>query len=186
MSALEPKYLWLDLETTGLDPSKDHILEIYALRAPFKGPTDRFDPIIEATIRVPEHVVLSDFIRDMHTESRLLEDCEPDREFSMSGNPIYRNITEVEDVLLERTSPHELYHLAGNSVHFDLGFIREHMPRFVKRCSHRCFDVTAIRLFCESTGMRPPAAKKAHRARADVEESIELAMHCERWVRRGA
>ena len=72
--------------------------------------------------------------------------------------------------------------LAGRTVHFDLGFIRHHMPRLAARLSHRVYDVSAICLFCESLGMPRLKKGEAHRASEDVLESVEHARRCAEWL----
>jgi hypothetical protein len=76
--------------------------------------------------------------------------------------------------------------LAGDSVHFDLGFVRYHMPTLAKRLSHRVYDVSAIKLFCRSLGMPKIERKEdpVHRAAGDVLRSIEHAKYCADWLAR--
>lgn len=72
--------------------------------------------------------------------------------------------------------------LAGSSVHFDLGFLRVHMPKLAKNLSHRCYDVSAVKLFCRSLGMPKPPPEEAHRALPDCEESLRHARLCADWL----
>jgi len=67
-------------------------------------------------------------------------------------------------------------------VHFDHGFLRVHMPKLAARFSHRHYDVSAVKLFCQSLGMPKPPKAEAHRAAADVRESIEHAKACADWL----
>ena len=96
-------------------------------------------------------------------------------------------IDHVEDELLkfipEVEDKDERATFAGSSVHFDLGFIRVHMPRLAKRLSHRVYCVSAVQLFCRSLGMaKPPKGPEPHRAAADVLASIERAKLCSDWL----
>lgn len=78
--------------------------------------------------------------------------------------------------------------LGGNTAHFDLGFLREKMPEFSKRLSHRVFDASGFYRQCLSVGMPElPKPVEAHRAKEDVERSIDLARVCAAWIlgRRG-
>ena len=73
--------------------------------------------------------------------------------------------------------------LAGNSVDFDRGFLRKHMPEFAKRLSHRVSDASSYYRFCRDLGMpRRPKPENAHRAAVDVRESLELQRACAIWV----
>ena len=77
---------------------------------------------------------------------------------------------------------HGKFLLAGSSIHFDLGFLRVHMPKLAAKFSHRLFDVSAIKLFCESLGMPKLPKAEAHRAMVDVEESFAHYKACADWV----
>lgn len=162
--------VWLDLETTGLDPRSDAILEIAIRLSDSSGLSlDAFSQVVEFDGRN-----LSNFILDMHTKNGLLAEASPP---SLST-------TEVENYAiawLGRPAPHSLT-LAGSSVHFDLGFLAVHMPRLAAMFSHRLFDVSAIKLFCQRLGMSPLPKAEAHRAMADVEESYSHFIACVNFV----
>jgi oligoribonuclease len=171
--------IWMDLETTGLDPQKDRILEVAvaysSLELPFAFAKAPKAWVLGTKEAEEEH--FSPFIRDMHTKNRLLAECR-------------RSAWRVEDVeeMLLADVPHvedkeERPTLAGASVHFDLGFARVHMPRLAKRLSHRVLDTSAVRLFCFSMGMpRPVHIEGNHRAEDDVLESIDQLRACAHWL----
>lgn len=73
--------------------------------------------------------------------------------------------------------------LAGSSVHFDLGFLRTYMPRLSRQLSHRCYDVSAVKLFCRSLGMPKLPPEEAHRALPDIRESMRHAQLCASWCK---
>src|SRR6188474_130726 len=112
------KLLWIDLETTGLNPRTDRILEVCAYIAEFNRPLCA-DYLINVAIR-DDGEGLNDFVREMHSHNGLLAAC------SLAGLPL----AEVEAALIERlaadTEPDDKIMVAGNSVHFDLGFLRVH------------------------------------------------------------
>ncbi len=72
--------------------------------------------------------------------------------------------------------------LAGSSIHFDHAFLAVHMPRFAARLSHRHYDVSAIKLFCQSLGADKFPKAEAHRAKDDIAESIAHAKACAEWL----
>jgi len=164
------KLLWLDLETTGLDPRACSILEIVVMQADFATPFEA-EPRYHAIFR-HDGTGLSTFIRDMHTKNGLLAECEAS----------WLCVEEADEALSVLLLQPESSVLAGSSIHFDLGFLREHMPKFAKLLSHRLYDVSAIKLFCESLGMPKLPKAEAHRAQADVLESIDHAQRCAAWV----
>lgn len=174
------KLVWIDLETTGLSPERDHILEVAV------GITDLERPFEVTVVRafilaMPcAREELSPFILDMHTKNGLLADCALSR----------TTLADVEERLLqavpEVADREDRPTLAGSSVHFDLGFLRVKMPRLAARLSHRVYDVSAVKIFCRSLGMVKIPKAEAHRSDEDVRESIEHAKACARWLASGA
>jgi len=121
-------------------------------------------------------------VREMHTRSGLLDDVR------RSETSVHETEQAVLDLPLATDDPDARVVIAGSSVHFDLSFIRRHMPRLAAVLSYRCFDVSAVVLACRSLGMprdenEPPAA---HRARADLDGSIRRMRECVAWLGRGA
>jgi oligoribonuclease len=178
---VSPTLVWLDLETTGLDPRKDSILEVAVALARFESPFDvDFDGVIKGSwvLGFPRAawVDLSPFIVDMHTKNRLLEECAA----SSHG------VRGLEQMILSLLEPigtgKDAPVLAGSSVHFDHEFLKVHMPTLAARLSHRHYDVSAIKLFCQSLGMHSLPKAEAHRAEADIGESIAHARLCARWL----
>lgn len=178
------RLLWLDLETTGFDPRKDHILEVHARCAEEITEPFRTTTVSHACIQVPIGVqfkralgLLSPAVEKMHRDNNLWRDC------AKRG----RLIEEVDQDLSANLSymSESKWHLAGFSVHFDLGFIRERMPLTAALLSHQVYDVSAVKLFCLSLGMPSEMAKKdeaAHRASPDVSAAIHTAKRLARWL----
>jgi len=170
------KLLWLDLETTGLNPDEDEILEIAVYEADHMAPFE-IRPLYHAVLHIDADRLLSDFIRGMHTRNNLLMECYG------SYVSVQNAHAELLDLVPVETDRKLMPVLAGSSVHFDLGFLRSHMHELSTQFSHRLYDVSAVKLFCQSIGMPPLPKAEAHRAREDVLESIDHAQRCAAWVR---
>lgn len=164
---MKKTYVWLDLETTGLDPVRDAILEVGIVV------TDRNYNELAAY----ERAVANDSWRlqagkkvvDMHEKSGLA--AEVDKSVT--------NLAVVEYEIKELLAPfadHTLV-LSGNNVaSFDRQFLVNHLPRINKLFHHRHVDVSSLYEDYElATGIdaRKPNTG-GHRALADARGSIEL------------
>lgn len=172
MSAHE--FLWFDLETTGLNPQEDCILEMGGALVN-DGPggdfevVDTFDTVIQPSY-MPALANMDPFVVNMHTKLGLLAAVN-------AGEGV--SLADAEQFLCDLIPEGSKVVLAGHSVHFDLGFVRVHMPKFAARCSHRVFDVSTLKhaefAWGDSGHLLTPAGGPAHRALADVLESISSA-----------
>jgi oligoribonuclease len=166
--------VWFDCETTGLDPRVDQLLEIAVIltdgqlqeRAVFEKVL-HFDGLIG-----------DDWVRNQHTKSGLLEACH----YSDCGRSSAASQLSLflEKNGIERKSGV----LAGSSIHFDRGFIREHLPLFDADLHYRMVDVSSFnevakRFAPDLYATRPDIAKEeiAHRALPDIRHSISVLRH---------
>ncbi len=160
-----PHYLVLDIETTGLFPTKDHILEVGVIVV-----SQQLDYITEISWVVqhenPEFW-MSDLVRDMHTKNGLIEACKK------SDYPLGR----IEDLLIELIVPQfpEKPILLGSTIDFDKNFIAVDMPRFHEKLHYRKVDVTGPKLLIEGLTGKKFKKAEAHRSIPDCRESLEHA-----------
>ena len=91
---------------------------------------------------------LDPFVFDMHTKNGLLVDC------ARSSLTLAQIEDDLLDIVPEVEDKEERPILAGSTIHFDLGFVRAHWPRLAARLSHRCYDVSAIKLVAPSVLQR--------------------------------
>lgn len=169
-------YLPLDIETTGLDPFHDHILEVawsfldedlHPL-APVESRVVTIRPEVQAILRAADPVVL-----DMHTKTGLLKELD-------EPGTLMRH--DVEDLILKDIQNHaekdSQIILFGMGPHFDHEFIRNWMPRLNSKLHYRHYDVRTLTAFFDSLGVEHGVFNPGkHRAAADVTESILIAQN---------
>lgn len=174
---------WIDLETTGLDCSKDKILEVACIVT-----DDTFDEVarFHAVTDSAGRVCLSDLntkVVEMHTKNGLLAE-------SIAVGNNWHNTTGVvlsklatfilDNAVVQAKDPEENIYpiLAGSTVSFDRSFL----PAMVTGWLHyRSLDVTSLnetakRCWPEVHEGRPQG-RKLHRAMPDIEDSIALARY---------
>jgi oligoribonuclease len=167
---------WIDLEMTGLDPTRHAIVEIASLVTDDdlnlieEGP----DLVVHAT---PDDLAqMDDVVRAMHTRSGLLTDIEASTLTVAEAGE--RTLTFFKQHIHQpRTVP-----LAGNSIGTDRRFLAALMPEVEDFLHYRSVDVSTIKELCRR--WRPdvyraaPTKKGGHRALQDILESVaELAYY---------
>jgi oligoribonuclease len=165
---MAPRFVWLDLEMTGLDPRTCAIVEIGVI---ITGPDMVPIAEIEHAVWQPDEVLarMEPFVRDMHTKNGLLERVRASRV----------SLREAERNVLELVSKHCAFRegvLAGNSIHVDRRFLIEHMPLLEGYLHYRQLDVSSLKVltrawFPESREFKKES--KSHTALADLRDSLE-------------
>lgn len=179
------KYLFLDLETTGLDPQYCPILECAAVVVDFElVALEEFEMVLHFD-RAEAVCEIDPFVVDMHTNNGLWSACE--------------HITDDIDTLVcALDGAIDRYEwddgkpiLAGSTIHFDRSFLQVHAPRIVARLHYRIHDVSTLKAMCVDMGRETwPKESTPHRALPDVLYSLtqarqireEIANHAE-WTR---
>lgn len=170
--------LWLDLETTGLDPREDHILEI-AWTLTYSDLTS-MTPYGILSTAVKTDIALfdaraNDYVREMHTKTGLIERIQG--EDAITRSMAERDLIGVLEKALAVVD--EPIYLAGASVHFDLAFLKFWMPALAKMLSHRVYDTSTLKAFFGDFVAIPTelANPNQHSAASDVEEVLAVARH---------
>jgi oligoribonuclease (3'-5' exoribonuclease) len=175
---MKHQFLWLDLETTGFDPATGRILE-WAVVLCEDGPDNDFAVVEQYSSPVHWDVdelvgLYDDVVLRMHTDSGLWHEVEQcDITLAESETALVEIVDDLLGAKPGSRAPAKI-RLAGRLVHFDLAWLRVHMPELAKRLSHQGFDVStliaAADLWCP--GWRLAYKPPAHRALPDVLSSI--------------
>jgi oligoribonuclease len=165
---------------TGLDLGKDKLIEVAALvtDADLNVLGDGVDLVIHADDAALD--AMPPVVRDMHAKSGLTEEV---RQSTIT-------MAEAEDAVLAyikefvpnpRTAP-----LCGNSIATDRGFLARDMRALDDFLHYRMIDVSSIKELCRRWYPRvyfgQPAKGLAHRALADIRESIRELEYYRRTV----
>src|SRR5947199_2035166 len=161
----------MDLEMTGLDPSRHVIVEIATLVT-----DDELDVVgdgLDIVVRQPPEALeqMDDVVRRMHSSSGLLDAiAHSDVSLEEAGE---RTLALIKERVPEpRTVP-----LCGNSIGTDRRFLAAYLPDIDTHLHYRCIDVSSVKELCRRwyPGALAAAPEKAggHRAMDDIRESIE-------------
>lgn len=156
--------IWVDIETTGLNPSEDEILEICCVI------TDK-DLNIKASSKslvISTNIYhMNDWCMEMHSKNGLIKDV-------LKSN---LKIKDAEAELLKfiqswsnyKTSP-----MCGSSVHFDRSFLKVHMPLIEDYFSYRNIDVSSFKeIIYRWYDVSYSKSEDNHRAESDIIQSIK-------------
>lgn len=161
-------YLWLDLETEGLE-DHDDILEVaWRLSGTNLSVTESGEDLIDGT-----YVSCAPEVAAMHAKSGLLE--------AYAEGPRVP-LREAESGILEAIREHAkdgVIQLAGSGVHFDRRFLEVYMPHLYAALHYRLMDVSVVERFLTDIcglelDLQPE--QKAHRAADDIDEHLDRAI----------
>jgi oligoribonuclease len=168
--------VWIDCEMTGLDLTRDKLIEVAVLVT--DSELNVLDPGLDLVISADDADLdaMVDVVTEMHAKSGLTE----------AVRAATLTVAEAEQQLLayvkrfvpeRRTAP-----LCGNSIGTDRGFLARDMPELDDHLHYRMIDVSSIKELARRWFPRvyfaQPQKGLAHRALADIIESVrELAYY---------
>jgi oligoribonuclease len=170
MIEISEHLVWIDCEMTGLNTEVDCLVEVAVVIT--NSELEVLDAGLDLVIKpTPEGLAnMSDFVRDMHTKSGLIEEFETGLDLAEAERLVLEYVQRfVPDA---RTAP-----LAGNSIGTDRMFLNKHMPALDQHLHYRNIDVSSIkelsRRWFPRVYFNLPKKVGDHRALADILESIE-------------
>lgn len=165
------RFLWIDVETTGLDELRCELLEVAALVT--DSQLREIDEGVDIVIHAPQSSLeqMPRVVKDMHTTSGLIGEVQ---QSSVS-------LREAERAVLDYMDRHfgseEKVIMAGNSITLDRNFLRRFMPQVDEHLHYRMIDVSTLkelmRLWSPGGFANVPQKVFAHRALGDIRESID-------------
>lgn len=173
VSADPDNLIWIDLEMTGLDPERDRIIEIATLV------TDKELNVIatgpELAIRQDESVLagMDAWNMEHHTRSGLYE-----RVLSSDVSEGEAELATLE--FLRRHVPERASPMCGNTICQDRRFLVRYMPELEAFFHYRHVDVSTFKELARRWApsvLEGLQKQSAHRALADIEESVDELRH---------
>jgi oligoribonuclease len=162
--------VWIDCEMTGLDLSKDALVEIAVVvtDSELNILDDGLDIVIHADDAVLD--TMPDIVREMHSNSGLTPLVQA------STVTVGEAEAQVLDYVRKHVQDARTAPLCGNSIATDRGFIARDMPALDAHLHYRMIDVSSIKELCRRWYPRiyyaQPDKGLTHRALADIKESI--------------
>jgi oligoribonuclease len=161
--------VWIDCEMTGLDLGIDELVEVAVVITDYNlvPVAEGFDIVIKPDASAWDN--MGDFVRNMHTESGLINEIP-------NGVTLAEAEFEVLEYILKYVPNHQSAPLAGNTIGTDRAFLAKFMPRVDTHLHYRSIDVSSIKELARHWFPRvyfhSPAKNGGHRALADILESI--------------
>lgn len=174
------RIVWVDTETTGLDPQYDVILEVAVVitDAVFETVAERSWVVRQPEIVIGPRLDRSPEVRQMHTRSGLLEELY--RDMPPTGESDTWAVSVAVAEFIEEHGAQGAV-LAGSNVGFDRGFLEARMPCAIADLHYRNIDVSTVkelaRRFAPTLLASAPWKGFAHRALPDIQESIAELQH---------
>eukprot|EP01132_Coremiostelium_polycephalum_P002316 gene2316-2855_t len=162
------RLVWVDLEMTGLDISKDCIIEMACIIT--DGDLNIIEKGPDFAIKRSDEILdnMNPWCIDHHGKTGLTKKC---RESTIT-------IEEAEKQMVEFLKKHVdkgKCPLAGNTVHEDKKFLIKEMPLVVEMLHYRIVDVSSVKEMAKRWYPELPSPPKrgTHRALEDIEDSID-------------
>jgi oligoribonuclease len=174
--AVPTKLLWVDLEMTGLDVSKDVIIEIAAEVTDF---TFKTLASYEAIIKHPDDILqnMNEWAAVQHASSGLTDRIR--KEGRPEGDIKHELVGFIKAQFGDEPAV-----LAGNSIHNDRNFIKQWWPEVDELLHYRMLDVSSFKIVMQGKYGVAFTKNDAHRAFDDIQASIAELQYYMEWLKR--
>lgn len=165
---------WIDVETTGLDPDEDCLLEVALV---ITDPELNIEAQYESII-LPAHDKwgMCPYVAKMHDDNYLLYDIrklmDDEEQFGISCHRVPAVMRELFDFVV-RNNAIDLP-LAGSCPSFDRRFLKKNMPQVEALFSYCHFDLSTLRIL-HGVKHNSDDEKCKHRAMPDIMQDIAFA-----------
>lgn len=174
-------YAWIDCETTGLDPDKDHLMEIAVIMTTSTDLREirRLHIIVNQDAEVLDD--MNSWCQNMHRKPRPSDGGKSLVDLCISSSV---SLAKAEKLLCDFLDAHrgcvvdnpKWLIMCGSSVDFDKKFLIKHMPSLKSRFHYRVIDVSSLMEVSKRflLGLRLPTVKTSHCAMDDIRDSLNL------------
>lgn len=162
---------WVDIETTGLNPNKDVILEVGIILT-----DENLNEVNHTEVQIFQAPItlslMCDEVREMHEKSGLIDRCCGNNSLSLSTSEQYLIYWLQENLDSSDDKPP----MCGSSVHFDRTFLKRYMPELESKFHYRNIDVSTVKNLCGAwyppQFSERPQGEKNHTTISDLRDSI--------------
>lgn len=185
---MDDRFIWIDIETFGLDAQRDPIIEVGVIVTNLKlQPIGEFHCLFWSEMHEARYQRLLDHSRagnllaeqqlilTMHSESGLWQDA---REQWIESHDAEAALDAfLVSIAVDKTDP-----LCGSSVQFDRAMLAAQMPHIEEMFSYRNIDISSVRELCRRVNPEMYAGldedvkpTKLHRALSDLDDTLRQA-----------
>ena len=149
------KRVFVDVETTGLDPATGLLLEVGILVTDLDcrplGTCYQYSVVLPIN-PMTAWEACDPYVQKMHTENGLFEDLD---------KPNNRTVEEIENSILQflasvGVAPNAKTEICGYNPGFDLDWLKAHLPKVASCFTHRKLDVRSVALVMTGLGYDSP------------------------------
>ena len=160
--------VWIDCEMTGLDPTRDVLLEIATIITNYDLEIVARGPVLAIHASEAKLTGMDAWNRRTHRKSGLLDRVRG--EGVSVAEAERQTLAFVKRYCYKRTAP-----LCGNSIGQDKRFLIKYMPELEQFLHYKVVDVSSIKVLVKEWyggKYESPQKQELHRALSDIEESI--------------